>query len=204
MRSSRFALALVVALALALVTRAGRGRQPPSGARTPSATPSPGGVARRRHPLHRGRLPHAVADPDRAGHARPHADVSPTPPVVPTVVKPARTPVTATPAAAATPARATAPQPAPSATATPSPTPSPVPAAPTPFPATSALQVNSPVRVIDGDTLDMQINGRRVGVGLIGVSAPATDTPCGREATRAHVAMGARRRPACGRAWRHP
>ena len=42
-----------------------------------------------------------------------------------------------------------------------------------------------PIRVIDGDTLDVIINGRRVAVGLIGLKAPEGNTPCGKEAIQA-------------------
>ncbi len=40
------------------------------------------------------------------------------------------------------------------------------------------------VRVIDGDTLDVNIDGQRVAVGLVGVRAPQGNTECGIEATK--------------------
>jgi glucose/arabinose dehydrogenase/endonuclease YncB( thermonuclease family) len=39
------------------------------------------------------------------------------------------------------------------------------------------------VRVIDGDTVEIYLNGSQVGVGLIGVSAPSAVTPCGKQAS---------------------
>ena len=51
------------------------------------------------------------------------------------------------------------------------------------------------VRVWDGDTIDVRINGTRVLVGLIGIDAPMGNTPCGREAAarlRALVRGGVR------------
>jgi endonuclease YncB( thermonuclease family) len=44
------------------------------------------------------------------------------------------------------------------------------------------LRVSGPVRVIEGDTLDVNIQGERTGVGLIGILAPQGNTTCGREA----------------------
>jgi endonuclease YncB( thermonuclease family) len=40
------------------------------------------------------------------------------------------------------------------------------------------------VRVIDGDTLEVFHDGRRIGIGLIGVRAPQGNTECGRQAAR--------------------
>src|SRR5215467_11829523 len=37
-------------------------------------------------------------------------------------------------------------------------------------------------RVVDGDTLDAQVNGTRTPVGYIGVSVPDLNQPCGKEA----------------------
>ncbi|MGI8549495.1 MAG: PQQ-dependent sugar dehydrogenase, partial [Dehalococcoidia bacterium] len=41
------------------------------------------------------------------------------------------------------------------------------------------------VRAVDGDTLDVLINGNQVTIGLIGIAAPMGNTPCGRQATAA-------------------
>jgi glucose/arabinose dehydrogenase/endonuclease YncB( thermonuclease family) len=39
------------------------------------------------------------------------------------------------------------------------------------------------IRVIDGDTVEVWLDGKQVGVGLIGIDAPQGNTPCGKEAT---------------------
>jgi endonuclease YncB( thermonuclease family) len=46
----------------------------------------------------------------------------------------------------------------------------------------ATVRVSAPVRVIEGDTLDVNVEGERTGVGLIGISAPPGNTACGREA----------------------
>jgi micrococcal nuclease len=51
-----------------------------------------------------------------------------------------------------------------------------------PAPGGGPVTIAGPVRVIDGDTLEVRIDGRRVGVGLIGIEAPQGNTPCGKEA----------------------
>jgi endonuclease YncB( thermonuclease family) len=38
------------------------------------------------------------------------------------------------------------------------------------------------MRVIEADTLEIWVNGARIGVGIIGIKAPAGNTACGREA----------------------
>ena len=40
------------------------------------------------------------------------------------------------------------------------------------------------VRVIDGDTIEVLLNGRRAGIGIVGVDAPQGNTACGRAATQ--------------------
>ena len=47
------------------------------------------------------------------------------------------------------------------------------------------LTVQGPVRVIEGDTLEVSINGMRVGVRIPGIKVPRGNTPCGREASAA-------------------
>ncbi len=47
------------------------------------------------------------------------------------------------------------------------------------------VRVKGYVRVIDGDTIEAQIRGRRVGIGLIGIAAPQGNTACGKLATKA-------------------
>src|SRR5215213_1704935 len=46
-----------------------------------------------------------------------------------------------------------------------------------------ALNITGSVRAIDGDTLETWINGSRVGIGVLGISAPAGNSECGRQAT---------------------
>jgi len=46
------------------------------------------------------------------------------------------------------------------------------------------VQIKGFVRVIDGDTLEIYINGKRTGVGLIGIKAPRGNSACGKSATQ--------------------
>ena len=46
------------------------------------------------------------------------------------------------------------------------------------------LNVSGPVRVIDGDTLEVYIDGRQTAIGVIGIKAPRGNTACGRKAAR--------------------
>jgi endonuclease YncB( thermonuclease family) len=39
------------------------------------------------------------------------------------------------------------------------------------------------VRVIDGDTVEIYINGHQTGIGIVGIKAPEGNTPCGRQAS---------------------
>lgn len=48
-----------------------------------------------------------------------------------------------------------------------------------------SITVQGPVRVIEGDTLELNIDGRRFGVKIIGIKAPEGNTACGREAIAA-------------------
>jgi endonuclease YncB( thermonuclease family) len=55
--------------------------------------------------------------------------------------------------------------------------------------------ITGPVRVIDGDSIDTNIDGKRTAVGLIGIAAAPGNTPCGERATmllRSLVADGLR------------
>jgi glucose/arabinose dehydrogenase len=47
------------------------------------------------------------------------------------------------------------------------------------------VRVSGYVRVIDGETIEAQIRGRRVAIGLIGIAAPQGNTACGKLATKA-------------------
>ena len=48
-----------------------------------------------------------------------------------------------------------------------------------------AIRFTGNVRVIDGDTLEVYINGHQIGIGLIGINAPEGNTDCGMQATGA-------------------
>ena len=54
---------------------------------------------------------------------------------------------------------------------------------------TGPRMVPGPVRVIEGDTLEVFVDGTRVGVRVIGIKAPPGNTPCGREAIAATQAL---------------
>jgi endonuclease YncB( thermonuclease family) len=58
-----------------------------------------------------------------------------------------------------------------------------------------AANITGSVRVIDGDSIDTNIDGKRTAVGLIGITAAPGNTPCGERATmllRSLVADGLR------------
>lgn len=66
------------------------------------------------------------------------------------------------------------------------------------------VEVSGPVRVIDGDTLEVEADGSRFGVGLVGVDAPRGNTACGEEAAeklRSLVGDGVRLEEAAGAAF---
>jgi glucose/arabinose dehydrogenase len=52
-----------------------------------------------------------------------------------------------------------------------------------PPPGSGPFEINNFVRVIDGDTIEVDLEGSRVGVGLIGIAAPQGNTACGMKAT---------------------
>jgi len=54
---------------------------------------------------------------------------------------------------------------------------------------TGPQSVNGFVRVIEADTLEVTINGTRVGVLIAGITAPPGNTPCGRAAIKATQAL---------------
>jgi glucose/arabinose dehydrogenase len=51
------------------------------------------------------------------------------------------------------------------------------------------VRVSGPIRVIDGDTLETAVDGKRTGVGVIGINAPPGNTDCGRAAAAALQAL---------------
>jgi glucose/arabinose dehydrogenase len=52
-----------------------------------------------------------------------------------------------------------------------------------------SLDIDGYVRVIDGDTIEVSVNGTRMGVGILGLAAPPVNTPCGRQAADALQAL---------------
>jgi endonuclease YncB( thermonuclease family) len=44
-------------------------------------------------------------------------------------------------------------------------------------------QLEGYIRAVQGDTLDAKNARSRIGIGIVGVSAPAANTPCGRQST---------------------
>jgi endonuclease YncB( thermonuclease family) len=55
-------------------------------------------------------------------------------------------------------------------------------AAQAPARGTGSIDLTGSVRVVDGDTLDVEIDGHRAAVGLIGIKAPMANTDCGKTA----------------------
>jgi len=53
-----------------------------------------------------------------------------------------------------------------------------------PAPGSGDQVIKGRVRVIDGDTLEIFINGRQASVGLIGIKAPLGNTACGQLSAR--------------------
>ena len=55
-----------------------------------------------------------------------------------------------------------------------------------PAPRSGPFQPAGLVRVVDGSTLEASIDGKRAGIGIVGIDAPAYGTPCG-DAARAQL-----------------
>ena len=53
-----------------------------------------------------------------------------------------------------------------------------------PVPGSGSITITGPVRVIEADTFEVTIEGRRVGIGIVGLLAPAGNTSCGRAAIK--------------------
>ena len=49
-----------------------------------------------------------------------------------------------------------------------------------PPPGSGPVETRGFVRVIDGDTVEALVRGKRVGIGLAGIDAPPINTDCGR------------------------
>jgi endonuclease YncB( thermonuclease family) len=56
-------------------------------------------------------------------------------------------------------------------------------------PIVGTVAITRSIRVIEADTLEVTINGKRVAAGLAGVKAPAGNTACGRQAIAALYAL---------------
>src|SRR5258708_7599344 len=52
-----------------------------------------------------------------------------------------------------------------------------------PAKGTGSTTVTGSIRVIDGDTLDVHINGKEIALGLLGIDAPMGNSDCGKQAT---------------------
>ena len=52
-----------------------------------------------------------------------------------------------------------------------------------PLKGAGSFNISGPVRVIDGSTIETYINGKQVGLGMIGVDVPQGNTPCGKQVT---------------------
>ena len=126
----------------------------------------------------------ATPRPSRTPTAEPP---TPAPTQEPATAAPSRTPrPSATPAPSATPTAAP--------TRTPAPTPLPLPTAaptapPAPTAAPSGEETAAVTNVVDGDTIDVNLNGAIVRVRYIGMDTPETGAPCGAEATNANAAL---------------
>lgn len=135
-------------------------------------------------------LPPATAtDPPTAA---PTQKVEPSPTTGPT-----RTPAaSATPRPTGTPRPSSTPRPtwtpAPSATPAPLPTWTPAPTLPPPTPTTVVAAGGETAvvnYVVDGDTIDVTMNGATYRVRYIGIDTPETDQTCGAEATAANASL---------------
>jgi endonuclease YncB( thermonuclease family) len=47
---------------------------------------------------------------------------------------------------------------------------------------TGLVEITGPVRVVDGDTFEVYIEGRQTAIGIIGIKAPRANSSCGRKA----------------------
>jgi endonuclease YncB( thermonuclease family) len=49
-----------------------------------------------------------------------------------------------------------------------------------PTKGSGSIEITGPVRVIDGDTFEVYINGRQTAIGIMGIRAPRANSRCGR------------------------
>jgi endonuclease YncB( thermonuclease family) len=52
-----------------------------------------------------------------------------------------------------------------------------------PPPGSGPIDFKGFVRVIDGDSVEIYVNGSRIGIGIVGIRTPMGNTPCGQDAT---------------------
>lgn len=52
-----------------------------------------------------------------------------------------------------------------------------------PPPGSGPIDFSGYVRVIDGNSVEVYINGHQIGIGIVGIKAPEGNTECGRAAT---------------------
>ena len=57
-------------------------------------------------------------------------------------------------------------------------------AAQAPPKGSGTIEITGPMRVIDGDTFEVYIDGRQTAIGIIGIKALRANTPCGRRAAQ--------------------
>jgi endonuclease YncB( thermonuclease family) len=53
-----------------------------------------------------------------------------------------------------------------------------------PAKGSGSFEITGPVRVIDGDTIEIYVDGRQMAVGILGVKVPPANTSCGRRAAQ--------------------
>lgn len=138
-----------------------------------------------------------IDDSEATSTARPSRPPRPTtaPTDEPTNKPPATAAPTRTPRPSATPAPSRTPSRVPTATPIPQPTTTPIP--PTPAPPTappptatrSGVDTATVTAVIDGDTIEVNLNGTIYRVRYIGIDTPETGAICGSEATAANAAL---------------
>ena len=113
-----------------------------------------------------------------------------TSPAATATAAPTRTPrPTSTPRSTSTPLPPTATSVPSTATPIPLPTNTPAPTAPPPTATRSGVETGTVVSVIDGDTIDVNLNGQIVRVRYIGMNTPESNEVCGSEATAANAAL---------------
>ena len=124
---------------------------------------------------------------------RPTRTLAPTAALVPTDA-PTRTPrPTSPPRPTATTVPPTATDLPPTATAIPLPSATAAPTLPPPTATRSGVETAIVTNIVDGDTIDVNLNGQIVRVRYIGMNTPESNEVCGSEATAANAALVAGR-----------